>query len=602
MKSIPHSVMSSTKLKFMPPFLCLVVVLFTVVFIIGRLAYGSQPPYKEIDDNQNLPSVTWFQDRRAWDRMYCQNTQSGDYDPQTTAYGLQSATIAPIVTTGSASNVSYNSATLHGIVNAHGLSATAWFQYRIVNGPSKSTFATQTIIGTSDTEVSIRIIVLLPGTTYYYRLVAKNDAGTTYGSEMSFTTTDINTSITTEITPPTGAMSINSGDYCTNSLIVTLNLSATDNTGVTGYYLSTNPTPPSQYDPGWTSITPTTNYKEDVSYTLSNDDGKNTVYVWYKDASGNISDGASDSIIIDTTPPTITIINPTSDQTYATTSGTISISGSASDDINEINSVVWSNNRGRIETERKTIGWTISNIDLLMGDNVITVKATDSVGNTGMATITITYAEANNPPAVITGPATSITIDLATLTGTVNAMGLPTTAWFQYGTSSEHYSGTSSIQSIENGSNDIPISDRVSGLQAGTTYYYRLAAQNSAGTTYGSEMAFNTLPPKGKISGNAVHFIKGEPIESARLRLKGTKARKKSFKITLSDANGFFEFKDLDANTYDIFVTKTDFKSARQTIELEDGEEKKVEIKLRKIKEEDKDQVKDVKNEQQKTN
>ena len=115
-------------------------------------------------------------------------------------------------------------------------------------------------------------------------------------------------------------------------------------------------------------------------------------------------------------------------------------------------------------------------------------------------------------------------------------------------------------------------------------------------------MTFNTLPPKGKIYGNVVYFAKGEPIEFMRLRLKGTKARKKSFKITLSDANGFFEFKDLDADTYDISVIKTDFKSASHAVELEDGEEKKVEIKLRKIKEEDKEQVKGFKNDQQKTN
>lgn len=636
MRNMPFSIISFAKQRFIPHSFCLMVVLFTMVFIISRFAYGlHSPPIEkspvflpgkslpedkgygnpeksfhperrtqtleyegQINDNRNQLIVTQFRDHKPWDRLYSQNTQSGDYDSQTPVYGLQSATSAPTIATGPASNVTYNSATLQGTVNAHGLSTTAWFQYRIVDGPSKSTFATQTIIGTSDTEISTRIIALQPGTTYYYRVVARNDAGTTYGSEMSFTTTDIHTFTTTDITPPIGSITINNGAYCTNSLTVTANLSATDNTGVTGYYLSSSATPPSRYDPGWTSITPTINYKEDVSYTLSNGDGSNTVYAWYKDASGNISNAASASIIVDITPPIITITNPTSDQTYTTTNGAITISGNASDDINEITSVVWSNNRGRSETERKTIEWTISNINLLMGDNVITIKATDSVGNTGIATITITYAEANNPPAVITEPATSITIDLATLAGTVNAMGLPATAWFQYGTSSEHYSCTSPIQNIENVSNDIPVSDRVSGLQAGTTYYYRLVAQNSAGTTYGSEMTFNTLPPKGKISGNVVHFINGEPIESARLRLKGTKARKKSFKIAFSDANGFFEFKDLDADTYDISVIKTDFKSTTQTVGVGEGEGKKIEIKLRKIKEE----VRDLKTDQTKTN
>ncbi len=513
---------------------------------------------------------------------------------QSAADSPQSSAAAPAVTTDAASRVTHNSATLRGTVNATGLSTTAWFQYRIVNGPSKSTFSTQTVIGTSDTEVSFSIIQLLPGTTYYYRLVAKNDAGTTYGDEVSFTTTDMKTSHTTDITSPAGSISINDGDYCTNSLTVTLELSAADNIGVTGYYISTSAIPPSSHTVGWTSITPSANYKEEVSYTLSNVDGENTIYVWYKDAAGNISGGASDSIVVDTTPPEITITNPTSDTTYKTTSKTINISGNASDSTSEINNVVWSTGNGKDEMESKTISWSISNVDLIEGDNEITIKATDSVGNTGMTTITITYAAGNNPPTVTTGPATSITTDFAILTGTVNANGLSATAWFQYGTSSGSYSHTSSLVNIESSSFDTQINSYISGLSAGTTYYYKLAAQNSIGTAYGREMSFTTKPPKGRISGYVMDSIGGKPIESVRLRLKGTKIRKKPFKVIFSDADGFFEFNELDADTYDIFAIKTGLKSARQMVELKDFGENNVEIKLRSIQEEEKEQKRDL--------
>ncbi|MDN3513830.1 MAG: carboxypeptidase regulatory-like domain-containing protein [Candidatus Brocadia sp.] len=619
MRSIPFSIILFARLVFISGSSCRIGVLFlfSMVLIFEQFAYGSYPLDKENtggsylksrlqmpnydsrrNNDRNRGTITLNQNYRPWAWLYAQNTQSEDYELRTSVYELQAGANAPTATTSSASNVSYNSATLQGTVNAHGLSTTVWFQYRIVNGPSKNTFSIQTVIGASDTEVNIGVIALLPGTTYYYRIVARNDAGTTYGSEMSFTTTDMHAHLTTEITPPTGSININNGAYCANSLTVTANLSATDNTGVTGYYLSADATPPSRYTTGWTSTTPTLNYKEDVSYTLSDGDGRNTVYAWFKDASGNISDTASASVVVDTTPPTITIADPTSDQTYTTTSGTISISGSASDDINEITSIVWINNEERSKTERKTIGWTIPNIDLVKGDNVITVTAADSMGNAGTTTITITYAEANNSPAVTTGPATSITTDMATLSGVVNAMGLPTTAWFQYGTSSEHYSGVSSIQNIEDVLRDVPVSDRISGLQTGTAYYYRLAAQNSDGISYGDEMTFDTLPPKGRIYGSVVSFVKGEPAESARLRLKGTKARKKAFKVTFSDANGFFEFEDLDADTYDISAIKADFKSTSQTVALEEGEEKKIDIILRKIKKED--QAGDLKTDQPK--
>jgi len=133
---------------------------------------------------------------------------------------------------------------------------------------------------------------------------------------------------------------------------------------------------------------------------------------------------------------------------------------------------------------------------------------------------------------------------------------------------------------IDSSSVDTPIDNPISGLLAGTTYYYRLSARNSAGAAYGAEMILNTKPPKGKISGYVMESISGKPIESARIRLKGTKARKKAFKILFSDADGFFEFNELDADTYDIFAIKAGLKSARQVVEMPEGEENIVEIKL----------------------
>ncbi|MEB2308062.1 MAG: carboxypeptidase regulatory-like domain-containing protein [Candidatus Brocadiaceae bacterium] len=582
MKNIQHRFLADMVLKFASCFFCLVRFLFPAVLVFSWFVGNSH---------------TLFSD----ETIYHQTTGSVPYYSQAEVSPSQSAANAPIVITGPASRVTYDSATIQGMVNARGLSTTVWLQYRIVNGASKSTGTTQTVIGTSDTEISVRIIELLPASTYYYRLVAKNDAGTSYGREMSFTTVDINSSISTEIIPPNGSVKINGGNKCTNSLTVTLNLFATDNTGVTGYYLSTSAIPPSIYSVDWKSIPETRDYRENVPYTFTNGDDRNTVYVWYKDASGNISDTASSSVVVDITPPVVTIQQPTSDRTYTTTSETISIGGNASDNLTEISSIVWTNNRGKKETERNTLDWIIPHIELARGDNVITVKATDSMGNAGVAKITITYTTDNNTPVVKTGVATSVTAELATLNGTVHAMGLATTAWFQYGTSSGHYSNMSPIQDSEDIEHDIPIGNRISGLKSGTTYYYRLVAQNSAGATSGTEMTFTTLPLKGKIYGKAVSFAKGEPIASAKLRLKGTKARKKGFHMIFSDAHGFFTFDNLDADTYDIIAAKTNMETATQIVELKDGEEKKMEITL-KSREEDKKEVKDSTGDQQKTN
>jgi len=77
---------------------------------------------------------------------------------------------------------------------------------------------------------------------------------------------------------------------------VTLAISATDNVGVTGYYASESSTTP-EGSASWTSVTSTTSYSANVSFTLSSDDNEiKTVYIWFKDSAGNISSPASDTI------------------------------------------------------------------------------------------------------------------------------------------------------------------------------------------------------------------------------------------------------------------------------------------------------------------
>jgi hypothetical protein len=52
------------------------------------------------------------------------------------------------------------------------------------------------------------------------------------------------------------------------------------------------------------AVTPTTSFSDNnVPFTLSTGDGTKTVYAWYKDAPGNVSSPASDTIILDQTAP-----------------------------------------------------------------------------------------------------------------------------------------------------------------------------------------------------------------------------------------------------------------------------------------------------------
>ena len=105
-----------------------------------------------------------------------------------------------------------------------------------------------------------------------------------------------------------------------------------------------------------------------------------------------------------------------------------------------------------------------------------------------------TNATSSSAPTVTTSSATSVTTSSATLNGTVNANGTSTTAWFDYGATSGSYTGSSTMQAVS-GTSSTSVSIGLSGLSASTSYYYRIAAQNDVGTSYGSETSFTTSSP-----------------------------------------------------------------------------------------------------------
>src|SRR6267378_413540 len=93
----------------------------------------------------------------------------------------------------------------------------------------------------------------------------------------------------------------------------------------------------------------------------------------------------------DTTVPTVSITSPTSLSSFTTTSSTVSLSGSASDNVG-VASVTWKNlGTGATGSASGTGSWNIASVTLVTGTNQITVTAHDAGGNTGGATLTVTY-------------------------------------------------------------------------------------------------------------------------------------------------------------------------------------------------------------------
>ena len=98
------------------------------------------------------------------------------------------------------------------------------------------------------------------------------------------------------------------------------------------------------------------------------------------------------------------------------------------------------------------------------------------------------------PPQVSTLPATGVSTNSATLNGTVNPNGWPTTAWFQWGATT-NYGNLTSVTDLGSGTTALPLSAPLAGLTPSVTYHFRVAATNDYGLVYGSDQSFTTLGP-----------------------------------------------------------------------------------------------------------
>jgi phosphodiesterase/alkaline phosphatase D-like protein len=102
-----------------------------------------------------------------------------------------------------------------------------------------------------------------------------------------------------------------------------------------------------------------------------------------------------------------------------------------------------------------------------------------------------TFTTLPNPPTVTTGSASGVTQTSATLWGQVDPNDGSTSYYFEYGLTDSYGSITSTTSGLT-GSGAQSVSQSISGLSADTTYYYRLVAYNSGGTSYGVNLTFTT--------------------------------------------------------------------------------------------------------------
>ena len=98
-----------------------------------------------------------------------------------------SPTGPPVVITNPATLIASFSATLNGSVDPHGLTTTVYFQYGTTTNYGSTTLS-QIKTGNTYQNLTANISGLTASTTYHFRLVAVNNAGTIYGTDRTFAT------------------------------------------------------------------------------------------------------------------------------------------------------------------------------------------------------------------------------------------------------------------------------------------------------------------------------------------------------------------------------------------------------------------------------
>jgi hypothetical protein len=117
-------------------------------------------------------------------------------------------------------------------------------------------------------------------------------------------------------------------------------------------------------------------------------------------------------------------------------------------------------------------------------------------------------------PVVVTAAASAIGTTSATLNGSVNPNGRPTTYTFEYGKTTT-YGTKTTAGNAGSGTDPTNVSAAISGLTTGQVYHFRLDATSDAGTVMGADMSFT---PSG---GPTVTTKAASSIASTSARLNG---------------------------------------------------------------------------------
>ena len=392
----------------------------------------------------------------------------------------------PVLTTTNPTNITINSVTSGGsITSSGGADITArGVCYSTSSNPT--TTGTKTSDGKGSGSFASNITGLTPDTKYYIRAYATNSAGTAYGNEVSVTTTALVAPTVTTV----AANAITLTTATSGGSITTDGGAAVSAKGVC-WSITANPTVDDSKTSDGTGSTAFTSSLTPLT--------PGTTYYYRAYATNSVGTSYGNELTFTTTAlgvPTVTTVAITTDITLttATSGGDVTSNGGA--DVTA-RGVCWKITANPTTADPKTSdatgsgSFTSSLTNLLPGTEYhVRAYATNSVGTAYGADVTFTTV-AVVKATVTTKIVSAILTTSATSGGDITDTGggaiiekgicwgittLPTVS----GSHTTDGSGTETFTS------------NMTSLLAGTLYYVRAYATNSAGTAYGNEQTFTT--------------------------------------------------------------------------------------------------------------
>ncbi len=420
------------------------------------------------------PGITYYV------RAYAKNSAGVAYGEELSFMTLK----LPTATTAAPTAVSNNSATLSGTVNANNFSTVVTFEYGMTTAYGMTVTASQSpVTGNAVVNVSAGITGLSTGVTYHYRVKAVNSAGTVYGEDMTFITAQLAAAVTNAATSVTGNSAVLNGSVNANNLstVVTFEYGTTTSYGLTA---TANQSPV------------TGNSNTPVSSSVASL-AAGTTYHFRVKAVNSSGDSYGEDLTFTTpqAPSASTSAATSVTSSGATLNGSVNANGSTTTVVFEYGlttaygSEITAAQSPLAGSNLTSVSAALSGLQSGTTYNY-RIRAVSIGGTIYGSNMTFTTL---SPPSATTQSATGITASAATFNGTVNANNSSTTVTFEYGTTTAYGSSVTAAQSPVSGSAATGVSYGIAGLTANTTYHYRVKAVSAGGTTYGSDIAFNTL-------------------------------------------------------------------------------------------------------------